>query len=432
MKKKSISHSAPARPPARERLRSSLGEGGFSSLCVLTILLLCLAGACAILIPTQSALTFFRPEAWAKVSNRTMTSPVPAATLRVAPTPRPRPTPAPRPTPPAPYAEAWVARYAGPDNGQDEAFAIAVDGSGNVYVTGRSYVGPGPGPNYDYATIKYNSIGQQQWVARYNGPGDAYDEGRAIAVDTSGNVFVTGSSAGADGDSDYATIKYNATGQEQWVARYDGGGTTFGDSAVAIAIDASGNAYVTGLSDDGNGIAYGTIKYNPAGQEQWVARYSGPASGGGHATAMAIDSSDNIYVTGILGNASGSNYGTIKYNSVGEEQWVALYDGPGNNDIAKAIAVDAGGSLYVTGASEGPGAAAFDYATVKYNSVGQEQWAARYVGPSDHDEALAVATDKLGNVYVTGFSYDSGTNFDYATIKYNSAGQQQWVDRYDG
>ena len=82
------------------------------------------------------------------------------------------------------------ARYDGPAISTDQATAIAVDGSGSVYVTGRSY---GSGPDYDYATIKYDSSGQQQWVARYDGP-DSNDEATAIAVDGSGNVYVTGRS----------------------------------------------------------------------------------------------------------------------------------------------------------------------------------------------------------------------------------------------
>ena len=101
--------------------------------------------------------------------------------------------------------EGWVARYDGPDNYDDEAVAIAVDGSGNVYVTGRS---DGSGTAQDYATIKYNSAGQQQWVARYDGPGGNDDVANAIAVDGSGNVYVTGSSYGSGTDRDYATIKY--------------------------------------------------------------------------------------------------------------------------------------------------------------------------------------------------------------------------------
>jgi len=362
----------------------------------------------------------------------TLPKAAPLTTTAPRPTPQPRPRPTPPPHPNAESVhEVWVARYGGPESGEDQAFAITLDTLGNVYVTGRSYVSPGPGINYDCVTVKYDSTGQQQWIARYNGPGNGDDEGRAIAVDASGNVYVTGASINASLEYDYVTIKYNSAGQEQWVVRYDAHGT-YGDYAVGIALDASGNVYVTGTSDDGDGISdYATIKYDPAGQQQWVVRYSGPANGGGGATAMALDTSGNIYVTGTTSNGNDSDYATIKYNSAGQQQWVALYDGPAGGEIAHAIALDGSGNVYVTGASQGVGTD-LDYATVKYNSAGQEQWARRYVGPSDHDEALSVAIDKQGNVFVTGFSYSSGTSYDYATVKYNSAGQEQWVARYNG
>ena len=81
-----------------------------------------------------------------------------------------------------------MARYNGPGNADDHAAAIAVDDSGDVYVTGSSNL---PGTSYDYATVKYNSSGTQQWVTRYNGPVNGGDYGNAIAVDSSGNVYVT-------------------------------------------------------------------------------------------------------------------------------------------------------------------------------------------------------------------------------------------------
>src|SRR4030066_122416 len=88
--------------------------------------------------------------------------------------------------------EAWVASYNGPGNYDDYASALAVDASGNVYVTGRSW----SGTSYDYATIKYDSNGDTLWVRRYNGPGNGFDEAIALAVDNSGNVYVTGHSTG--------------------------------------------------------------------------------------------------------------------------------------------------------------------------------------------------------------------------------------------
>jgi Beta-propeller repeat len=84
--------------------------------------------------------------------------------------------------------ESWIARYNGPGNYTDDPVAIAVDASSNVYVTGES---SGQGGLIGYATIKYNSAGKEEWVARYNGPGNGNDRANAIAVDASGNVYVT-------------------------------------------------------------------------------------------------------------------------------------------------------------------------------------------------------------------------------------------------
>ena len=86
-----------------------------------------------------------------------------------------------------------MVRYHGPETGSDYARAIALDGSGNVYVTGAS---AGSETASDYATIKYNSAGKQQWVARYDGPAHSNDHAVAIAVDGSDDVYVTGDSVG--------------------------------------------------------------------------------------------------------------------------------------------------------------------------------------------------------------------------------------------
>jgi hypothetical protein len=113
---------------------------------------------------------------------------------------------------------------------------VALDDSANVYVTGFS---TGVGSAYDYATIKYNSVGQEQWVARYDGPGNTYDAAYAIAVDSSENVYVTGYGGVTH---DYTSIKYGTDGQQQWTAQYSGG------TAYDIALDSSSNVYVTGAS----------------------------------------------------------------------------------------------------------------------------------------------------------------------------------------
>jgi uncharacterized delta-60 repeat protein len=333
--------------------------------------------------------------------------------------------------------EQWVAYYNGPGNSFDAATAFAVDASGNVYVTGKSR---GAETVNDYATIKYNSAGVEQWFARYNGPGNlSRDVPAALAVDAAGNVYVAGTSSDVTGTDFYATVKYNSAGVQDWVAHYDGPDKppfSF-DSAIAIAVDAVGNVYVTGTSRD-TLDDYATVKYNSAGVEQWVARYNGPRNSHDAATALAVDDSGNVYVTGkSRASLTTDDYATVKYNSAGVEQWVARYNGPTGNfqDAATALAVDDSGNVYVTGNSAAIGTMN-DYATIKYNRAGVEQWSARYNGPgmmfNSNDDATALAIDDSGNVYVTGTSQGLNTDWDYATVKYNRAGIQQWVARYNG
>src|SRR3972149_2901153 len=117
---------------------------------------------------------------------------------------------------------------------------------------GRGTTGSGgAGTLNDYATVKYNANGTQLWVARYNGPDWDGDYSKALSVDASGNVYVTGYSYGGGFfGNDYATIKYDANGNQLWVARYIGPANG-DDIAAALSIDASGNAYVTGYSYGG-------------------------------------------------------------------------------------------------------------------------------------------------------------------------------------
>jgi len=271
----------------------------------------------------------------------------------------------------------------------------------------------------------------QEWVARYDGPAIGSDKASAITVDAAGNVYVTGRSAGSGTFYDYATIKYNSSGVEQWVKRYDGP-VNGADMASAIAVDGTGNVYVTGESYGGSGTLYdyATVKYNSSGVEQWIRRCDGPVNSWDVACAIAVDGTGNVYVTGRsigLGGWPDFDYMTIKYNSSGAEQWIRRYDGSGNSDdCAYAIAVDGAGNVYVTGRSDVGSGTYYDYATIKYNSSGIEQWVARYNGPgNDYDEARAIALDNSGNVYVTGESLGSGTDYDYATIKYSPTGIEE-------
>jgi uncharacterized delta-60 repeat protein len=322
--------------------------------------------------------------------------------------------------------EKWVQKYNGPGGGgPDQANAIAVDEDGNVHVTGGiTKINTG----VDYTTYKYDKDGDREWKKTYNGSGTGFDQASDVALDSKGNVYVTGKSAGSGGFDDYATIKYDANGNTKWVRRYNGPGNG-SDEARSIAVDEKGNVYVTGGSvGSGTGFDYATIKYDGNGNIKWVKRYNN--IGDYLAADIAIDKEGNVYVTG---GSEGGDYLTIKYDANGNELWVASYNGPANSsDIAKALAVDAIGNVYVTGRSVGSGTS-YDYATIKYNATGVQQWAARYNGPGNStDGANALALDALGNVYVTGLSVGSETFADYATIKYDANGNQLWEARYSG
>ena len=326
--------------------------------------------------------------------------------------------------------ETWAVRYDGGIEDDDGAWAMAVDSLDNVYVTGYSW---GKGTSSDFATIKYDSTGKQSWLARYDGPASEEDWPWDIALDDSGNVYVTGWSTGDGTKADYTTIKYDTKGKRNWVSRYDGPANGY-DYAYALALDSSGNVYVTGWCQ---GIAtnedYATIKYDNNGNQLWVARYNGPASGADRASAIAVDKVGYIYVTGSSAGNNSADFTTVKYDSNGNQLWVARYNGPASGeDKASAIALDASGNAYVTGSSMGSDTSK-DYATVKYDSKGNQIWAARYNGPANGaDEAVALATDSAGYVYVTGSSMGTDTYQDYATVKYDSNGNQLWVARYDG
>ena len=142
-----------------------------------------------------------------------------------------------------------------------------------------------PGSSYggssgsDYATLKYDPDGKLLWENRYNGPGNSDDSASAIAVDGNGNVYVTGGSHGGCSDLDYATLKYDPDGKLLWENRYNGPGNGE-DRASAMAVDGNGNVYVTGGSYGGScGVDYATLKYDPDGKLLWEKRYNGPGNG---------------------------------------------------------------------------------------------------------------------------------------------------------
>ena len=343
--------------------------------------------------------------------------------------------------------QLWTARFDGPEHRNDMPQALALDNYGNVYVTGWSY---SIETDYDYVTIKYDPDGNELWVARYNGEGNGEDIANDIAVDKSGNVYITGGSTGTDGFG-RATIKYDTYGNQQWVAYYKVPGESR-DGANALALDSQGNIYVTG---PGGGTLSGgtgsglpgtttppgtpndilTIKYDNDGDELWATTYDGPAKDNDVPHGLKVDGDGNVYIAGeSMGDGTGYDSVAIKYHTSGSQLWVSRYNSPENSsDGATDLALDPDGNVYITGYSYGTEER--DYLTIKYDSDGNELWTALYGGIAPGDDiARSIAVDDIGKVYVTGESgfdyHNTGAYEDIATVKYNTDGNEVWVGRY--
>jgi hypothetical protein len=293
-----------------------------------------------------------------------------------------------------------------------------VDNEGNVFVTGWSDGGSGA---LEYATLAYSGAGVPMWTNRFHGPGEASDYAKAIAVDASGNVFVTGDSVASGNTHDYATVAYSGAGVPLWTNLYHGPGDGW-DSATAIAVDKDGNVFVTGTS----GGDYATLAYSGTGVPLWTNRYNGPANGSDNPTAITVGPSGEVFVTGYSTGTSGkADFATVAYSGAGIPLWTNRYNGPGNADdgppniALQSLAVDSGGNVVVTGYSwRTSNYTSSDYLTLAYSSSGIPLWTNRYNGPGNgEDIAFAAAVDKSGNVFVAGTSPGIGG----VTIKYSSS-----------
>ncbi|MBI1747719.1 MAG: SBBP repeat-containing protein [Acidobacteria bacterium] len=313
--------------------------------------------------------------------------------------------------------ELWVRRYDGPDHLQDYAVAIAIDTTGRVYVTG-----PSNGINkFDFLTVAYDSDGNELWIDRFDGKAHDHDFPVAIAVDNDQNVFITGYTDAGPAYHDYLTISYTREGILRWDQTYNGPDNNE-DYTRALVIDAEGNCYVTGESTGpSTNFDIATIKYDSSGRQVWLARYnhSGQRLEDNSPRTIAMDDEGYIYITGSSVDRGISDYVTVKYNPDGNEVWSRFYRGTGIGlSIATALALDAYGNVYITGRSIGD-RSGLDYVTIKYNADGEEQWIERYNGPGNgEDSANAVALDNDYNVYVTGSSIGADSGMDFATIKY--------------
>ena len=293
--------------------------------------------------------------------------------------------------------------------------------------------------SYDAFVAKYNTSGIVQWAKSIGGT--FTDVGWGIATDSGGNVYVTGEyystttvSLGnglelpASTGTDAFVAKYNTSGTVQWATSIVG---TSVDQGKGIATDSGGNVYVTGsyqgtvtigsitLTSVGSNDAF-VAKYNTSGTVQWAKSIGGSITDVGY--GIATDSDGNVYVTGSYAGtvtfASGTTLTSTgsydafvaKYNTSGIVQWAKSIGGT-SLDQGNGIATDSGGNVYVTGYYIGAvtigsitltGASGTDAFVAKYNTSGIVQWA-KSIGGTVADQGRGIATDSAGNVYVTGY-----------------------------
>ena len=341
----------------------------------------------------------------------------------------------------------WAKKAGGTDS--DYGYGIAVDASGNSYVIGCFYSATatfgsttltGNGINNIFVT-KLDSSGNWLWAK--NARESPYDYGHGIAVDASGNSYVTGYFSGtatfgsttltSSGGADIFVAKLDSSGN--WLWANNAGGTS-DECGNGIAVDASGNSYVTGYFDSNATFGYTTLtsngdydifiaKLDSSGNWLWAKNAGGSSNDSGN--GIAVDASGNSYVTGYFDSNATFGYTTLTSNG-DYDIFIAKLDSSGNwlwaknaggtyNDCGYGIAVDASGNSYVTGCfcrsatfgsttltSNGD----YDIFIAKLDNCGNWLWANNAGGTSD-DRGTSIAVDASRNSYVTGYFYDSAT-----------------------
>jgi len=345
---------------------------------------------------------------------------------------------------------------------KDDAYAIAVDGSGNILVAGTTE-GTLPAQRWlgerDSFVRKYNSNGNQLWTRQF-GSHD-HDWASAVALDGSGNVLVAGSTWGSlpdqtrMGRQDAFVRKYDPDGNELWTRQFGTSGTDWASSASvgSIALDGSGNVLVAG-SIQGNlpsqariGVVDSFVrKYDPDGNELWTRQFGVSGSVGFGPRPIAVDVQGNISVAGstwgtLPGQAWAGRFDVYvrKYDPDGSELWTRQF-GSSESDFATFIVMDESGNVLVAGSTEGSlpdqtRVGSQDAFVRKYDPDGNELWTHQF-GTRNIDWAYAIAVDRSGNILVAGST--SGTlpgqawagRFDAYVRKYDPDGNELWTHQF--
>jgi hypothetical protein len=249
---------------------------------------------------------------------------------------------------------------------------------------------------------------QQAWVDHYNsGITNGTNQTVKMVLDSGGNIYVTGFSQSTNGHLGYTTIKYAPNGIQQWAARYDPTNDT-STTPTALALDNSNNVLVTG-----NGL---TIKYDPNGNQLWTAPYAG--------AALSVDTNGNAVVTGI-----NTSFGTVKLNANGSNLWSVTYPSSYGPSLGQQVVSASDGSVYVAGSYTytcQDGMCDLEMLVIKYDSYGNQLWTANSLQADiSLVQVEGAALDTSGNFDVV---VDYGPDFaPFITSQYSINGGLNWV-----
>ena len=317
--------------------------------------------------------------------------------------------------------------YNGTYNGSDEPTGIYVASDGYLYITGRTQV---DASSFTVVTIKYSPTGTREWAYTYPFPSLVSAQGNSVVTDDSGNVYVGGSveGSGTTSGQDILVLKLDSMGNhlDELLLTQASGQT---DDCYDIALGTDGNIYLTAFSwaslQDGNEIL--VMKIDPNLNIFWLQHINGTDNSlNEFPVDLILDSANNVYVLARIQNTGAStDFATVKYNSLGQQQWRTEFNAAGGQDIPEDMVLDDLGNVYVTGRARLTGYN--DFAVVKYNSDGMQQWASYYDGPEGlDDDPTGIVVDAGGNVYVCGESNRTGSYFEFIVVRYGAGGLFDW------
>jgi hypothetical protein len=304
---------------------------------------------------------------------------------------------------------------------------VDVDNSSNVYVVGYTS-SDGSLNARDVQVAKYDTNGNLQWQKTL-GTAGTLQQGLSAAVEAStGDFYIAGTFYASSGSqiNRMLVLKYNTSGVLQWQRSMTPANAANDSSGNAIALDSAGNLYIVGTTptstSEGQGIL---VKYNSSGVLQWQVGLS-IGSGGSTYSGIAIDSSDNIFATGIA-TTGGTTYGTVaKYNTSGALQWKKQIGTAGGSPALTGLSADSLGNVYATGIG-GPG---FSSYIVKYDTNGSVLWQRNLQAASHWVQNFSIAVDSSNNLVTGGYTREISGSVNNQMLMFKVPGDGTPVGTY--